>query len=116
MQSEGEKPSEKIRNIYMDDTIETIRFEKDALEVKFKHNINELASKNAIMSSLLLNSIVEERDNLMEECDIFKKMVDTCISLQDSLTNLDALEKKTEILKAQIFQIRDSYEQQNQTI
>ena len=36
-------------------------------------------------------------------------MVDTCISIQDSLTGLDALEKKTEILKEQVLGIKDKY-------
>jgi hypothetical protein len=99
-------------NIYLDDTIDTIRFEKDALEVKFKHNINELAAKNVLMSGLLKDVVKEERENLTVECDTFKKMVDTCISLQDSLTSLDALEKKTEILKAQVFLIRDACQNQ----
>jgi hypothetical protein len=51
----------KKGNIYLDDTVETIRFEKDALEVKFKHNINELAAKNVLMSSLFRDVIKEER-------------------------------------------------------
>jgi hypothetical protein len=33
-------------------------------------------------------------------------MVDTCISIQDSLTSLDALEKKTSILKEQVLGIK----------
>ncbi len=40
-------------NIYLDDTIETIKFEKEALEVKFKHNINELTLKNIQLSQML---------------------------------------------------------------
>lgn len=51
----------KKENIYLDDTVETIRFEKDALEVKFKHNINELAAKNVLMSGLFRDIIREER-------------------------------------------------------
>ena len=51
----------KKENIYLDDTVETIQFEKDALEVKFKHNINELAAKNVRMSGLFRDIIREER-------------------------------------------------------
>ena len=35
--------------------------------------------------------VVKEHKDLSAECDLFKKMVDTCISIQDSLTSLDAL-------------------------
>ena len=33
--------------------------------------------------------------------------MDACISIQDALTSLDVLEKKTEILKLQVNEIRD---------
>lgn len=63
--------------------------------MKFKHNINELASKNVMMSKMLREVVTEERERLVVECDVFKKMVDVCISMQDSLNSLDALEMKT---------------------
>jgi hypothetical protein len=94
-------------NIYLDDTIETITFEKDALEVKFRHNINELSTKNIHLSAILKALVAKEQEDIASECDLFKKMVDTCISLQDSLTSLDALEKKTEILKQQVNAIKE---------
>ena len=39
--------------IYLDDTIETFLFEKEALDIKLKHNIDELSSKNAYLSTIL---------------------------------------------------------------
>lgn len=93
-------------SIYLDDTIETIRFEKDALEVKFKHNINELSQKNVLLSGMLAEMVTKERQDVVEECEQFKKLIDACISIQDSLTSLDVLEKKTEILKAQVGTIK----------
>lgn len=41
------------RDIYLDDTVETFIFEKEALEIKLKHNIAELSNKNAYLSTIL---------------------------------------------------------------
>lgn len=75
----------------MDDTVETIMFEKDALEVKFKHNINELSQKNILLGGMLKKMVVKEREDVVAECEQFKKLIDACISIQDSLTSLDVL-------------------------
>lgn len=40
-------------SIYLDDTLDTIRFEKDALEIKFRHNISQLASNNVQLTALM---------------------------------------------------------------
>jgi len=45
-------------------TIDTIKFEKDALEVKFKHNINELSSKNIQFSNILKDLVVKEQKDI----------------------------------------------------
>lgn len=44
---------DKGTNIYLDDTIETFAFEKEALEIKFKHNIDELSNKNTYLTTIL---------------------------------------------------------------
>ena len=82
---------DKQHNIYLDDTIETIKFEKEALEVKFKHNINELTRKNIQLSLMLKNVLVKEQGSINTECELFRKTVDACISIQDVLTSLDVL-------------------------
>ena len=79
------------------------------MEVKFRHNINELSMKNIQFSAILKELVIKEQQDIGEECEVFKKMIDTCISLQDSLTSLDTLEKKTSILKEQVNSIKDSY-------
>lgn len=48
-----------------------------------------------MMSKMLKEVVMDERERLVLECDAFKKMVDVCISMQDSLNNLNALEMKT---------------------
>lgn len=45
--------ADKSKNICMDDTIETFVYEKQALEIKFKHNIAELSNKNAYLTTVL---------------------------------------------------------------
>lgn len=45
--------SKSKNSIYLDDTIETFIFEKEALEIKLKHNIAELSTKNAYLTTIL---------------------------------------------------------------
>jgi len=54
-----------------------------------------LAAKNVQLSSMLKDLVIKEQTDIVTECDTFKKMVDSCISIQDSLVSLEALEKKT---------------------
>lgn len=58
------QPNPNNSSIYLDDTIETIKYEKEALEVKFRHNINELTRKNIQLSAMLKEVLSKERNNI----------------------------------------------------
>lgn len=46
------------------DTIETFMFEKESFEIKIKHNISELTSKNAYLTTILKEICSREKETI----------------------------------------------------